>query len=117
VRGLLSPVKRKNGGQLAEQAGEATPDGMQRLLHRSQWDAEGVRDELRRYAQEQLGSEAAVLVVDETSFIKKGKHSVGVKRQYCSTVQVSALSAWPSGLDLGELKIARSACFWLTAQR
>lgn len=86
VQGLLSSVERKNGWQLAEQAGEATPDGMQRLLHGSRWDVEGVRDELRRYAVEALGSEEAVLVVDETSFIKKGKHSVGVKRQYCGTV-------------------------------
>ena len=86
MQGLLSPVERKNGWQLAEQAGEATPDGMQRLLQGACWDTEGVRDELRRYALEQLGSEAAVLVVDETSFIKKGKHSVGVKRQYCGTV-------------------------------
>lgn len=86
VQGLLSSVERKNGWQLAEQAGEVTPDGMQRLLNGSRWDAEGVRDELRRYAVEALGSEEAVLVVDETSFIKKGKHSVGVKRQYCGTV-------------------------------
>lgn len=86
VQGLLSSVERKNGWQLAEQAGEATPDGMQRLLHGSCWNAEGVRDELRRYAVEQLGSDEAVLVVDETSFIKKGEHSVGVKRQYCGTV-------------------------------
>lgn len=86
VQGLLSPVERKNGWQLAEQAGEVTPDGMQRLLNGSHWDAEGVRDELRCYALEQLGSDEAVLVVDETSFIKKGEHSVGVKRQYCGTV-------------------------------
>ena len=59
---------------------------MQRLLHGSCWNAEGVRDELRRYAVEHLGSDEAVLVVDETSFIKKGEHSVGVKRQYCGTV-------------------------------
>ena len=86
VQGLLSAVKRKNGWQLAEQAGEATPDGMQRLLNGSQWDAEGVRDELRRYVVEELGSKEAVLVVDETSFLKKGKYSAGVKRQYCGTV-------------------------------
>ena len=86
VQGLLSSVERKNGWQLAEQAGEVTPDGMQRLLNGSRWDAEGVRDELRRYAVAALGSEEAVLVVDETSFIKKGNHSVGVKRQYCGTV-------------------------------
>ncbi len=86
MQGLLSSVERKNGWQLAEQASEATPDGMQRLLHGSCWDAEGVRDELRHYAVEQLDSNEAVLVVDETSFIKKGEPSVGVKRQYCGTV-------------------------------
>ncbi len=76
MQGLLSPVERKNGWQLAEQAGEATPDRMQRLLNELHWDAEGVRDELRRYALEQLGTEAAVLIVDKTSFIKNGEHSV-----------------------------------------
>lgn len=86
LQGLLSSVERKNGWQLAEQAGEATPDGMQRLLNGSRWDPRGVCDELRGYAVEALGSEEAVLVVDETSFIKKGNHSVGVKRQYCGTV-------------------------------
>ena len=104
VQGLLSSVERKNGWQLAEQAGEATPDGMQRLLNGAQWDAEGIRDELRRYAALQLGPDEAVLVVDETSFIKKGEHSVGVKRQYCGTVgriencQVGVFSAYSTAL-------------------
>ena len=84
-QGLLSPVERKNGWQLAEQAGEATPYGTQRLLNGSQWDAEEVRDDLRDYVVEQLGLEKAVLVVDETGFLKKGDHSVGVKRQYSGT--------------------------------
>ena len=48
VKGLLSPVERKNGWQLAEEAGEATPDGMQRLLNQAKWDADGVRDDLRQ---------------------------------------------------------------------
>jgi SRSO17 transposase len=82
---LLSPVERKNGWQLAEQAGEATPHGTQRLLNAAQWDACGVRDDLRDYVLEHLGSENAVLVVDETGFLKKGEHSVGVKRQYSGT--------------------------------
>lgn len=85
LQGLLSPVERKNGWQLAEQAGEATPYGTQRLLNGSQWDAEKVRDNLRDYVVEQLGSEKAVLVVDETGFLKKGERSVGVKRQYSGT--------------------------------
>jgi SRSO17 transposase len=85
LRGLLSDVPRKNGWQLAEQAGERTPDGMQRLLNTSVWQVEGVRDELVAYVNEQLGSPNSVLVVDETGFVKKGTKSVGVKRQYSGT--------------------------------
>src|SRR5919199_2528313 len=83
--GLLSPVERKNGWQLAEQAGEATPDGMQHLLARADWDADQVRDDLRAYVVEHLGDGQAVLVVDETGFLKKGTKSVGVQRQYSGT--------------------------------
>src|SRR3954453_106121 len=85
VRGLLSPVERKNGWQLAELAGEPTPDGMQHLLARADWDADQVREDLRAYVVEQLGEEHAVLVVDETGFLKKGTKSVGVQRQYSGT--------------------------------
>jgi SRSO17 transposase len=85
IKGLLSGVERRNGWQLAEQAGEATPDGMQRLLATADWDAEEVREELHEYVLETLGSDNAVLVVDETGFLKKGKKSVGVKRQYSGT--------------------------------
>src|SRR5437763_11281594 len=85
LRGLTSPVERKNGWQLAEQAGEATPDGMQRLLATADWDADAVRDDLRAYVVEHLGDPGAVLVVDETGFLKKGPKSVGVQRQYSGT--------------------------------
>jgi SRSO17 transposase len=85
LRGLLSPIERKNGWQLAEQAGEATPDGMQHLLARADWDANTVRDDLRAYVIEYLGDPDAVLVVDETGFLKKGTKSVGVQRQYSGT--------------------------------
>lgn len=85
MKGLLSGVERRNGWQLAEQAGEATPDGMQRLLATADWDVVGVREELRAYVLETLGAKDAVLVVDETGFLKKGKKSVGVKRQYSGT--------------------------------
>ena len=85
MRGLMSDIPRKNGWQLAEYAGEATPDGMQRLLNASTWDVDGVRDDVREYVVEELGTPEAVLVVDETGFLKKGKHSVGVKRQYSGT--------------------------------
>ncbi|MGZ4492971.1 MAG: IS701 family transposase [Nocardioidaceae bacterium] len=85
VRGLLSAAERKNGWTLAEQAGDATPDAMQRLLNHADWDADVVRDDLRDYVVEQLGDDAAVLVVDETGFLKKGRKSAGVARQYSGT--------------------------------
>src|ERR671937_1016780 len=85
VRGLLAPLERKNGWQLAEAAGDATPDGVQDFLSRMRWDAEAVRDDLRAYVVEHLGDPAAVLVVDETGFLKKGTKSVGVQRQYSGT--------------------------------
>lgn len=85
LKGLISPTKRKNGWQLAEQAGEKNPDGIQRLLNNALWDADAVRDDLREYVVEHLSDQAAVLVVDETGFLKKGNKSVGVKRQYSGT--------------------------------
>src|SRR5712691_8889689 len=89
VQGLVSSVERKNGWQLAEQAREATPYGMQRLLSQAVWDEEGVRDEVRAIALEHLGTSQAIVALDETSFPKRGVHSAGVKKQYCgSTGQV-----------------------------
>jgi SRSO17 transposase len=85
LKGLMSDVPRKNGWQLAEQAGEATPDGMERLLSTAVWDVTGVRDELQGWVVERLGDPAGVLVLDETGFLKKGTKSVGVKRQYSGT--------------------------------
>src|SRR5215218_7927748 len=85
LRGLLGPVGRKNGWQLAEHAGERTPDGMQRLLATADWNPDLVRDDLRAYVLEHLGDPGAVLVVDETGFLKKGTTSVGVQRQYSGT--------------------------------
>ncbi len=85
LNGLLASVERRNGWQLAEQGGERTPDGVQRLLRTARWDADAVRDDLRSYVIEQLGAPAAVLVIDETGFLKKGTKSVGVARQYSGT--------------------------------
>ncbi len=85
LRGLLSATERKNGWTLAEQAGDATPDAMQRLLNHADWDADAVRDDLRAYVVETLADPDAVLVVDETGFLKKGDKSVGVQRQYTGT--------------------------------
>jgi SRSO17 transposase len=85
LHGLLSGAERKNGWQLAEQVGDTTPDGMQRLLNHARWDADQVRDDLRDYVVEHLGDPGGVLVVDETGFLKKGTKSAGVKRQYSGT--------------------------------
>ena len=73
VDGLLAELERKNGWTLAEHAGEISPDGMQRLLRKADWDVDAVRDEVRAYLLEHLASEQAVLVIDETGFIKKGR--------------------------------------------
>ena len=83
--GLLAPVERKNGWQLAEALGERGPHGVQRLLAEADWDQEAVRDDLRTYVLAHLGEEADVLVVDETGFLKKGKKSAGVAPQYSGT--------------------------------
>ena len=83
LQGILSDTPRKNGWQLAEHAREARPNGMQRLLSSAVWDTDGVRDDLRAYAIEHLGTESAILVIDETSFPKRGHKSAGVGMQYC----------------------------------
>jgi SRSO17 transposase len=85
LEGLLCPVERKNGWQLAENAGDRTPDGVQDFLARMRWDADQVRDDLRAYVVAHLDDADAVLVLDETGFVKKGTKSVGVQRQYSGT--------------------------------
>ena len=85
LQGLMSSVERKNAWQVAEEMGEATPYAIQHLLDRAKWDCDGVRDELRAYVRETLSSPDAVLVIDETGFLKKGCKSVGVQRQYSGT--------------------------------
>jgi SRSO17 transposase len=81
LRGLLSPVERKNGWQLAEAVGDRTPYATQHLLGRADWAPDRVRDDLRAYVVEQLGDDQAILVLDETGVVKKGTHSVGVAKQ------------------------------------
>lgn len=83
--GLLSSVARKTGWLMAEQAGLDRPYRMQSLLGRSHWNADHLRDEIRAYVIAALGDLDGVLVVDETGFVKKGNHSVGVARQYSGT--------------------------------
>jgi SRSO17 transposase len=85
LQGLLSHCERKNGWQLAEWMGEAAPYRVQHLLDRSRWDADQARDQVREYVLEELSDPEAVLIADETGFLKKGLHSVGVKRQYTGT--------------------------------
>ncbi|OQD57538.1 transposase [Streptomyces phaeoluteigriseus] len=84
VRGLLGRATRKNGWQLAEWAGHRTPDGFQRLLNSSVWDADALRDDVRDYVAERLGP-GGVLIIDDTGFIKKGTTPAGVGRQYTGT--------------------------------
>jgi SRSO17 transposase len=83
--GLLSGAERKNSWTLAEQAGDLTPDGMQRLLNFYRWDADLVRDDLRAYVLEHLADRSGVFVADETGFLKKGTKSAGVQRMYSGT--------------------------------
>jgi SRSO17 transposase len=104
LRGLLSPAERKNSWQLAEIIGAATPYAFQHLLRRALWDPEAVRDELRRYVVQHLGDPEAVLGLDETGFLKKGRHSAGVARQYSGTAgkvdncQIGVFLGYASGL-------------------
>jgi SRSO17 transposase len=85
LQGLLSPLERKNGWQLAEEAGESTPYAMQYLLDRAVWDVEELREVLGGYVKEAIGNADGMLVIDETGFLKKGTKSVGVQRQYSGT--------------------------------
>src|SRR5271163_3985616 len=83
--GLLSHTERKNSWMLAEFAGDVSPDGLQRLLNFSPWDEDACRDAVARYVMRAMGDPGAVLAVDETGFLKKGRMSAGVARQYTGT--------------------------------
>ena len=85
VAGMLSGMERKTGWSLAEHAGEAGPDGMQRLFTAARWDADLVRDDVRGYVAAALGDPDGVLIGDDTGFEKKGACSAGVQRQYTGT--------------------------------
>lgn len=77
---LLSDVDSRSCWQLAEQAGDAAPQGMQALLAEAVWDADAMRDDLRRYVVDELGTPGGVLILDDTGDLKKGVHTVGVVR-------------------------------------
>ena len=85
VLGLLAGLDRANCWSIAERAGDASPAGMQHLLSRACWDADGVRDDIRGYVVEHLSDPGGMLVVDETGDLKKGSASAGVQRQYTGT--------------------------------
>jgi SRSO17 transposase len=80
--GVLGSERRKTGWMRAEAAGDPGPWRQQAVLGRSHWDADALRDMVRDYALETLAAPGAVLVLDETGFLKQGQHSCGVGRQY-----------------------------------
>ena len=100
LKGLVSAVDRKNNWQIAEKEGFKTPYRLQHLLGRALWDANQVRDFHMQHVGEALGFEEGVLIVDETGFLKKGKKSAGVARQYSGTAgridncQIGVFLAW-----------------------
>jgi SRSO17 transposase len=85
MRELIAPLERKNGWTLAEEAGHGGPDRIQRMLNRIEWDADEVLDNARDYVVEHLGDRDAVLIIDDTGFLKKGLRSAGVQRHYSGT--------------------------------
>ncbi|WP_433412693.1 IS701 family transposase [Microtetraspora malaysiensis] len=96
VRGLLADVPRKNSWQLSDHIGHSTANRFEHLLDRAKWDVEALRDQVRDYVVEHLGSPDAVLIADDTQAIKKGDRSVGVARQYCgATGQVENCQVMP----------------------
>ena len=86
IRALMGPVERRNGWQLAEAMGDATPDAVERLLYCAEWDHDAARDRLLDFSMEQFRHPEGIGVLDETGFVKKGNASVGVARQYCGVV-------------------------------
>ena len=85
IKGLLGPIERKNGWQMSEYLGETSPYKLQQFIYRGSYSANELRDILRKYVVERLGEEEGVMVIDDTGFLKKGKKSCGVKRQYSGT--------------------------------
>ena len=84
--GLLSGTRRKNGWQLAETVGDATPYGFQHPLGRAAWSVDRARDELYAYVAEHLGTPERMVIIDKTGFPKQGIHSAGMARQYCGAL-------------------------------
>src|SRR3954452_11624090 len=101
--GLLGPERRKTGWMRAEAAGDKGPWRQQAILGRARWEADALRDIVRDYARETLADPDAVLVFDETGFLKQGKSSCGVARQYTGSAgkitnsQIGVFAAYVSG--------------------
>jgi SRSO17 transposase len=85
LQGLLGAPDRRNGWELAETVGDAVPDPTQRLLYRSNWDVDGVRDTHIKFVAEEIGTRDGIFKMDETGFLKSGNCSAGVQRQYTGT--------------------------------
>jgi SRSO17 transposase len=85
IKALIGSAERKNGWQMAEYSGDKTPYAIQQFIYRGRYSADELRDGMVRYVSDKLGEEDGVLVVDETGFLKQGKKSCGVKRQYSGT--------------------------------
>ena len=102
IDGLLGPERRKTGWMRAEAAGDTGPWRQQAVLGRAAWDADALRDVVRDYVIEMLGAPDAVLVIDETGFLKQGKSSCGVSRQYTGSAgkitncQIGVFAAYAS---------------------
>src|SRR5919107_3521689 len=105
--GLLGPERRKTGWMRAEAAGDPGPWRQQALLGRALWDADALRDVVRGYAVETLAEPDAVLVLDETGFLKQGKASCGVGRQY--TGSAGKITNCPIGVLAAYLPSNRQA--------
>src|SRR3982750_4339600 len=109
---LLGPERRKTGWMRAEAAGDPGPWRQQALLDRSRWEADALRDLVRDYALETLAEPEAVLVIDETGFLKQGRASCGVGRQYTGSAgkiancQIGVFAAYVS--DKGHALIDRA---------
>jgi len=100
--GVLGPERRKTGWMRAEAAGDSGPWRQQAVLGRSHWEADALRDMVRDYVLETLSSPGAVLIIDETGFLKQGQRSCGVGRQYTGSAgkitncQIGVLAAYVS---------------------
>jgi SRSO17 transposase len=109
---LLGPERRKTGWMRAEAAGDPGPWRQQALLGRAHWDGDALRDVVRNYVVETLAEPEAVLVLDETGFLKQGKASCGVGRQYTGSAgkitncQIGVFAAYVS--DKGHAFIDRT---------